>query len=88
MTILVIILTVVNLVPTFFNWGVNDYSNQLSNIETQLAEINTSDDLSQIESKIDEVGGLILGDTSDDRDKIIELLESIQNELKYLMGSK
>ena len=86
MTILVIILTVVNLVPTFLNWGVNDYSNQLSSIESQLAEINTSDDLEQIQNKIDEVAGLILGGTSNDRDKIIELLDSIQNQLKTLNG--
>lgn len=86
MTILVIILTVVNLVPTFFNWGVNDYSNQLSSIESQLAEINTSDDLEQIQNKIDEVAGLILDGTSNDRDKIIELLDSIQNQLKTLNG--
>lgn len=86
MTILVIILTVVNLVPTFLNWGVNDYSNQLSSIESQLAEINTSDDLEQIQNKIDEVAGLILDGTSNDRDKIIELLDSIQNQLKTLNG--
>lgn len=82
MTILVIILTVVNLVPTFLNWGVNDYSNQLYNIESQLAEIDTSDDLSQIESKIGEVTELILSGRSNER--IIELLESIQAQLKIM----
>ena len=86
MTALVILLTVVNLVPTFFNWGVNDYSEQLTNIESQLIEMDFSDDLTQIESKIDEVTRLISNGSVNDNDRIIELLESIQNELEILNG--
>lgn len=84
MTILVIILTVVNLVTTFFNWGVNDYSEQLTNIESTLSEMDVSNYLTQIESKIDEVAGLISNGSSNDNERIIEMLESIQNELRTL----
>lgn len=86
MTVLVIILTIVNLVPTFLNWGGNDYSEQLTNIESRLSEMDTSDDLTQIGSKIDEVTGLILDGTSNDNDRIVELLKLIQNELEILNG--
>lgn len=86
MTILVIILTVVNLVPTFFNWGGNDYLDQLTSIESQLSEIGTSDDLTRIGSKIDEVTELILNYSSNDSARIIELLELIRNELEILNG--
>lgn len=84
MTILVIILTVVNLIPIFFNWGVNDYSEQLVNIETQLSDLKASNDLTQVENKIDEIAGLISNGSSSDNERIIKLLESIQTELKML----
>ena len=86
MTVLVIILTVVNLVPTFINWGSNDYSEQLTIIESQLGEMDYSDDLTQIGSKIDEVTGLVSNGSVNDNDRIIELLESIKDELEILNG--
>ncbi len=84
MTILVIVLTIVNLVPTFFNWGSNNYSEQISNIETQLSELEDSDDLIRIENKIDEVTGLISNESRNDNERIIEIIESIQYELEML----
>lgn len=87
MTILVIILTVINLVPTFLNIGGEDNSSeQLVNIETQLSELDASNDLTQVENKIDEIAGLISNGSSNDNEIIINLLESIQNELKILNG--
>lgn len=86
MTILVIILTITNLVPTFLASSGNDYSEQLSNIEARLSEINTSDELILIENKIDEVTRLISNNSINEDGRLIELLESIQNELKILNG--
>lgn len=85
MTVLVIILTVVNLIPTFLNIGdENNYSEQLVNIETQLSELDASNDLTQVKNKIDEIAGLISNGSTSDNKRIIKLLESIQNELKML----
>jgi hypothetical protein len=84
MTILVIILTIVNLVPTFLNLGGNNYSEQLTSIESKLSNIKTSDELNQIENKIDEVTRIISNGLESEDSRIIELLESIQNELKVL----
>lgn len=84
MTVLVIILTIVNLIPTFLNWHVSVYSDQLNGIESKLSEMDFSDDLIRIGSKIDDITGLISNESGNDNDRIIELLELIQNELKML----
>lgn len=87
MTVLVIILTVVNLVPTFLNIGGEDnYSEQLINIENQLSKLDSSNDLTQVKNKIDEISGLISNGSTSDNERIIELLEKIQNQLEILNG--
>jgi len=89
MTVLVIVLTLANLVPAFLNWGGNNYSEQLSDIEIALNELNLSEELGQISNKLDEVAALINSNSTApnyDEGKITELLESIQNELKMLNG--
>lgn len=88
MTILVIILTIINLVPTFLNRGGNNYSEQLTSIESKLSNIKSTDELTEIENKIDEVTRIILNGLKSDDSRIIELLESIQNELKVLSGGQ
>ena len=89
MTVLVIVLTLANLVPAFLNWGGNNYSEQLSDIEIALNELNPSEELGQISNKLDEVTALINSNSTApnyNEGKIIELLESIQEELKVING--
>lgn len=89
MTVLVIVLTLANLVPAFLNWGGNNYSEQLSDIEIALNELNPSEELGKISNKLDEVTALINSNSTApnyNEGKIIELLESIQEELKVING--
>jgi hypothetical protein len=85
MTVLVIILTIANLVPTILNWGGNDYSDQLTGIEASIDGINSTEELSDINDKLLEITDLLNaadGSNADARiDNIIELLESIEAQL-------
>ena len=83
MSILVIILTIVNMVPAFINWGADDYSEQLSNIEARLNEMNSAEELNEINNKLDEILKSVSDNENADlkADEIIRLLESIESQL-------
>jgi len=86
MSVLIILLTIVNMVPAFINWGTDDYSEQLNNIEARISEINSEEELNNINNKLQEIT-MFLNDTEsaniDDSkaDEIIRLLESIESQL-------
>lgn len=83
MSILVIILTVINMVPAFINWGADDYPEQLSNIESKMDEINSAKELNEINNKLDEILKSVSDNENTDlkTDEIIRLLESIESKL-------
>lgn len=82
MTVLVIILTIANLIPTFINTGVSDYSGRLANIEYTLSEMSSTEKLNEISTEFTQLKSLIISNSSDNDEKIIELLEIIQELLK------
>ncbi len=85
MTVLVIILTIVNLIPSFVDRSDNDYSEQLASIEARIDESSTVGKLNGISEKLDDIIRLLnnVEDINDDRNisRVLKQLESIERRL-------
>lgn len=74
MTVLVIVLTIINLIPAFINSNNDSYSGVVSSLGTEMEDINR---------KLDQIFVLLAGEDSGS-DEVITLLKSIEENLRVI----
>lgn len=74
MTVLVIVLTIINLIPAFTNSNHDSYLGVTSSLGTELEDIN---------SKLDQIS-VLLAEEDSSSDEVITLLKSIEENLKVI----